>query len=484
MFGRDRTRNAVSPEAGAPADWQVEVRDKAGAVEKPARNIRWSARLGTRSLGGPVVVGGLVWVGTNNGRPRDERDTRLRRDGRREPLDKSVLMCFRESDGQFLWQYTSPRLGEMVQDGPWHSMGAPLVEGDRLYLLTNRCETLCLDSGPLRRGAGPPTVVWRVDLRQQFGVVPHADLMASGFAPAPAADAGRVFAVTSNGVAEDHLTIPAPGAPSLVCFDKTDGKALWADASPGKSILHTQRSSPLLIEVSGRTQVVVGQGDGWLRAFDAPTGTLIWKCDLNPKGARYELVRRSRRNYVMATPVYCDGRIYIAPGQGPDHGSGEGEVFCIDPGGVGDVSAELDDGPEKGKPNPNARVVWTYGGPAPRGSDREHLFGRTLANCTVHGGLVYACDLEGFLFCLDAKTGRVYWRHDTRASVWCAPLWVDGKVYVATDDGDVHIVAHGKEKNLLATVEMGGPVLTTPVFANGTLYVMTEGTLYAIQARK
>jgi hypothetical protein len=57
-------------------------------------------------------------------------------------------------------------------------------------------------------------------------------------------------------------------------------------------------------------------------------------------------------------------------------------------------------------------------------------------------------------------------------------------VYVATDDGDVHIVAHGKEKNLLATVEMGAPVLAAPVYANGTLYVMTEGTLYAIQAPK
>jgi outer membrane protein assembly factor BamB len=485
MFGRDRTRNAVSPEAGAPADWQVEVRDKSGAVEKAARNIRWSARLGTRSLGGPVIAGGLVWVGTNNGHPRDERDTYLRRDGRREPLDKSVLMCFRERDGQFLWQYTSPRLGEMVLDGPWHSMGTPLVEGDRLFLLTNRCETLCLDIGPLRHRAGPPKEVWRVDLRKQFGVVPHADLMASGFAPTPAADARRLFAVTSNGVAEDHLTVPAPDAPSLVCFDKADGKALWADASPGKGILHSQRSSPLLVEVNGRTLVVVGQGDGWLRAFDAATGKVIWRCDLNPKGAKYEMGGRSRRNYVMATPVYCDGRIYIAPGQSPEHGGGgENELFCIDPGGAGDVSAELDDGPGKGKPNPNSRVVWKYGGPAPKGGDRDYLFGRTLANCTAHGGLVYACDIEGFVYCFDAKTGQLHWRHDTKADIWCAPLWVDGKVYLATNDGDVHIFAHGRAKKLLATVEVGGNVLTTPVFANGTLYVMTEHTLSAIQAPK
>src|SRR5262245_26107154 len=119
MFGRDRTRNAVSPEAGAPTNWQVRTGDR------PARNVKWAAQLGSRSMGGPVVAGGLVWVGTNNEHPRDPRDTRPVKDVRR-PLDLSVLMCFREADGKFLWQYTSPRLGVYVQDGPQHSMGTPL----------------------------------------------------------------------------------------------------------------------------------------------------------------------------------------------------------------------------------------------------------------------------------------------------------------------------------------------------------------------
>jgi outer membrane protein assembly factor BamB len=227
------------------------------------------------------------------------------------PIDLSVLMCFRESDGQLLWQYTSPRLSAMEQDGPWHSMGTPLIEGERLWLITNRCEALCLDIGPLRRGEGPPKEVWRRDLRKEFGVVPHAVLMAAGFAPSPAADAERVFAGTSNGVDEGHLNVPAPDAPSLVGFDKRTGTTVWQDASPGKGILHSQRSSPLLVEVSGRTRVVSGQDDGWLRAFDAVTGKPVWSCDLNPKGATYALGGRSRRNYVMATPVYYDGRVYV-----------------------------------------------------------------------------------------------------------------------------------------------------------------------------
>jgi outer membrane protein assembly factor BamB len=205
--------------------------------------------------------------------------------------------------------------------------------------------------------------------------------------------------------------------------------------------------------------------------------------DLNPKGAKWELGGRSRRSGVMATPVSYEGRVYIAPGQDPEHFDGEGHLYCIDPTGTGDVSAALDDGKGGGKPNPNSRVVWQYGGPAPKGYDRDYLFGRTMANCVAHDGLVYAIDLAGFAHCFDAKTGRLYWRHDLTSATWGSPLWVDGKLYIGTEDGDVWVFAHGKEKKLLTKVEMSfDAIRVVPVFANGTLYLMTESMLYAIQA--
>jgi outer membrane protein assembly factor BamB len=481
MFGRDQIRNAVTPEKGAPVDWQRAQPGAGGQAAKEARNIKWSAQLGTMSIGGPVVAGGLVWVGTNNNHPRDPMVSK----------DAAVLMCFRESDGKFLWQYLSPRLPERYQDGPEHSMGStPLVEGDRLWVITNRCEALCLDVGPLKRGEGLPKELWKIDMRKQFGVQPHSGIMGCGFAPAPAAGAQRLFVVTGNGVDDSHKNIPAPQAPSVVCFDKDTGKALWQDASPGTNIMRSQRSSPLVIALGGRTQVVVGQGDGWLRSFDSGTGRLTWKCDLNPKGARYKPLGvrpHGDKNYIMATPVLYEGRVYIAPGQDPDHGEGPSAIYCIDPAGEGDVSQELDDGRGKGKPNPNSRVVWRYGGPAgPLAAQlgRDELFNRTQANCTVHDGLVYACDIAGYLHCLDARTGRSYWWHDLGAVTWCAPLWADGKVYMPTEDGDVFIFGHGKEKKLLKTVKLDESIDATPVYANGTLYVMTYGTLYAIEGAK
>jgi outer membrane protein assembly factor BamB len=438
-----------------------------------------------------VVSGGLVWVGTNNDRPRDPNDFRPRVDGKKEPIDKSVLMCFRESDGRFLWQYALPRISgpNTSEDGHYVSPGcAPAVEGDRLWLITNRCETVCFDIGPLRRGAGEPRELWKVDLRKEFGVVRHVPIMADGFkASVPAPYRDRIYIATGNGADAGHINIPAPEAPSLICFDKNSGKALWTDDSPGKNIMRYQLSTPLVVEINGRGQVVHGQGDGWLRSFDALTGKLIWKCDLNAKDARWQLGGVSSKANIVATPVYYDGRVYITLGQDPEHYLGTGWLYCIDPTKEGDISLELEDTPGKGKPNPNSAVVWRFGGKgqdSAKDKDNEDLFGRTISNCTIHDGLVYAADLPGYLYCLDARTGRHYWTCDLKGGVWGTPLWVDGKVYVPTEDGDLYIFAHGRDKKLLNKVDVDLPCRSSPVFANGVLYVVTEGVLYAVQETK
>jgi outer membrane protein assembly factor BamB len=479
MWGRDQTRNMVSPEKNPPTDWQVEVKDREGKIVKPARNIKWSAELGSRSMGAPVVSNGMVWVGTNNYTPRDPK----------AKGDASVLMCFRESDGKFLYQYVSPRLPDQVHDTPGHSMGCPpLIEGDRLWLITNRCEALCLDIGPLRRGAGEPKVIWNVDMAKDFGVFRHCSIMGGGMTASAAVHKELVFAVTGNGVDEGHVNVPAPKAPSLICFNKNTGKEAWKENSPGKNILREQCATPLVIEVKGKAQIVMPHGDGWLRSFDVETGKLIWKCDANPKDSKYEFGDRGTKSYFMATPVWHDGRIYIATGQNPAHSQEVGWLLCIDPSKQGDIGFELEDKPGKGKPNPNSGVVWRYGGQTTKEDgkrlQRDYYYGGTLSNCVVHDGLVYATEIAGYLHCLDAKTGKLYWVHDLRAAVWGSPLWVDGTIYLPTELGEVWVYRHGKEKKEPKKIEMESPIRSSPIFANGLLYIATESRLYAIQEKK
>jgi outer membrane protein assembly factor BamB len=491
QWGRDTTHNAVSPEANAPLDFAFPTEED--EKRTPGRNIAWRAELGSMTVTPPVVADGLVWVGTNAREPADDKIPAKEWDG-------GVLMCFREADGKLLWNHRTPRLTtSFVNDFPRSALGScPLVEGDRLWYVNTRNEVVCLDVGPLKRGTGLPTEVWKLDTIKQLGVFPHRPLMQGGFGASVAGYKDRLYVVTHNGVDEGHITVPAPNAPSLVCLEKATGKVVWSDNSPGKNILKCQISSPLVAEVSSRALVIVGQGDGWLRAFDTATGKLVWKCDLNPKDSVYDLGGTRTRNYVVATPVLYDGRVYVAPGQNVEHAGGIGCLYCIDPARDGDVSLDLDAGPKKpGKPNPNSAVVWHTRGPIPadvpgilvgknkwdRLRDREYLFGRAIAGCTIHDGLLYAADVEGYFFCFDARTGKVYWVEDLKGMVCGQPLWADGKVYAVTD-GELFVFAHGKQKKLLRRVEVDGWVRPGPVFANGILYITTHNILYAIRSPK
>jgi outer membrane protein assembly factor BamB len=273
---------------------------------------------------------------------------------------------------------------------------------------------------------------------------------------------------------------------------------LWTDHSPGKNILEHQISSPLVVEVNGKPQAIVAQGDGWLRAFDANTGKVIWKCDLNPKNTRWA-IGGATRNYVVATPVYYDGRVYVATGLQIEAFVGPAELVCVDPTKTGDVSRELDDGPGKGKPNPNSAVVWHTPREVPADAprimagkrrdrdllrSRDFYFGRSVAGCVAHDGLVYAADVQGVFYCFDAKTGRLYWADDLKGSVRGQLLWADGMVFVVTDDGDHIVFAHGKEKKLVKRVEGEKQFYAGPVFANGTLYLTTDDTLFAVRRPK
>jgi outer membrane protein assembly factor BamB len=124
--------------------------------------------------------------------------------------------------------------------------------------------------------------------------------------------------------------------------------------------------------------------------------------------------------------------------------------------------------------------VWHYGGAAPKGAERDWLFGRSISGCTVHDRFVYAAEWEGLLHCLDARTGKRYWSEDFNAKIWASPLWVEGKVYLSDHAGNVHIFEHGKEKKALPAVDMATGVKAAAVVANGVLYITTEKRLFAI----
>lgn len=365
-------------------------------------------------------------------------------------------------------------------------------------------------------------VIWVFDMMKKLKISQHNMCSCS-----VTAAGDTLFVNTSNGVDEQHISLPAPKAPSFFAMDKNTGEVLWTDDSPGLNILHGQWSSPAYGVLGGQPQVLFAGGDGWLYSFD-PAGDgkgnskLLWKFDCNPKESEWKLSGRGTRNNLIATPVIYDGLVYIAVGQDPEHGDGPGHLWCIDPTKRGDVSPTLafsvDDpenpiphrrlkavDPEKGevaRDNPNSAAVWHYDqhdldGDGKVGySEKMH---RSCGTVAIKDNIAYIADFSGIFHCLDAKTGKVFWTHDMLAETWGSPLIVEDKVYIGNGDGDVTIFKHGKEKEILSLkkprkrkgkivkgrvpgpINMGSSIFTTPVVSNNVLYISNQRHLFAIE---
>jgi outer membrane protein assembly factor BamB len=497
MLGRDATRNAVSPEKNPPLDWRIPVLARAATKDRAARpavpgvNVRWTAEAGINCLSTPVVHRGMVWICATRG-----------------DWEGGHLRCFRESDGELLYERASQRLMHRVHDAGWTGIGcSPLIEEDRLWYVTNRWEVVCLDIGRLLRGEGNPRELWTVELMKEFGVFPHALLMGPPRHCSIGPSYGdRIFVTTGNGIDESRTRVPAPAAPAMVCLDKNTGKAFWTNASPGGNVQCTEAGSPLVAEIGGRGQVIVPQGNGWLRSFDPVTGAILWQFDLNRKDAALDFGGRGTKNYCFAAPVLYEDRVYVTTGQEVEHGEGPGRVLCIDPTKSSDISAELavdrDGKPlpprrvqaviaangEQAIPNPNSGLIWAFDAYKKKFEEEMH---RSLSCVAIHDGLLIANDSSGLVTCLDARTGRRHWSFDLLASCWTNPLIVDGYVYCSDEDGDIAILRLSADPKValpdgqpIAEISVGDATYASPIYANGTLYAMARGQLYAISTAR
>lgn len=490
QWGHDETRNMTCDVTGLPVDFAPG--EFVGATDQidfsTSHNVRWIAKLGSQSYGNPTVANGRVYVGTNNDSPRDPRFVG----------DRCCVYCLDEKTGAFIWQLNVPKLGTgKVSD--WEFLGicsSPTIEGDRVYVLSNRCEVLCLDANGMADGndgpfmdegqymAGPgnvaievaPTdadIIWSLNMIDECGVFPHnitsGSIVVAG---------DTLWVNTSNGVDYGHVETPAPNAPALITVNKKTGELIAEEQSGLSSrIFHSNWSSPSYWRdrgpgvAGGKELCIFGGPEGVCYAFRPnpvededgwPILDLAWQFDCNPHEYRFKedgtprkYATRDGPSEILGTPIVANGLVYTCIGQDPEHGEGVGNFVCIDPTGEGDVT--------------KTHAVWQY-----------QKMNRSLSTPAVRNGLVFAADFSGFIYCLDAKTGDEYWVHDTMGHIWGSPLVADGKVYIGNEDGYLTILNAGKEKGEPIEIDMGSPVLASPIAANGTLYIATHTHLFAI----
>jgi outer membrane protein assembly factor BamB len=293
-----------------------------------------------------------------------------------------------------------------------------------------------------------------LDICGRLGVFPHE---ATNSDVLPVGD--LLMVSTSNGQNEGHTLVPSPRAPSLIAVDKRSGEVVWRAIGAGEHVLHGQWSSPVAANVNGRMQVLFGGGDGWLRAYDAASGHEIWRFDGNPKDAQW----RPRpgvlsRSFILASPVFAEGRVFIAMGQSPAHGNGPSLIHAINPNGQGDVT--------------ESRLIWT---------SRE--VGRVAGTPIEKDGLLYVGDVGGTVYCLDAATGATVWKHDTLGAIWGCLLLAGDRLYVGNEEGTMTVLRAGRQKEVLAEIEMDAPLYSRPALIGDALYLATANRLYLIAAK-
>ncbi len=486
QWGNDASRNMVSSETGLASTW-APGKFKGNTEEidmATTKGVKWIAKLGSQTYGNPTVAGGRVYVGTNNESPRDPKYATRERDGSLKGLDRGILLCLDEKTGNLLWQLAVPKLGTgKVSD--WEYLGicsSPAVEGDRVYIVTNRCEAMCLDVNGLANGndgvkdegayfaeKGKPAVtlgpkdadiIWRFDMIKELQVFPH-NITNCG----PLLFGDRLVVTTSNGVDWTHTNIPNPRAPCLVMLDKRTGALLGEEASgvAGRT-LHSNWSSPAYGKVGNQEMIIFGGGDGWLYAYDTkPVPDRdginlfkeLWKFDCNPPHYRMKAGKAIKYatpegpSEVIATPCFVNGRVYVPIGQDPEHGEGIGNIVCLNAA--------------TGKP------VW-----------QNDKINRSLSTPVIHNGLLYVADFSGYVYAMDANDGKTLWKYDTKSHIWSSPLVADGKVYVGTEDGDIVVLAADRTMKEVGKVDMRAPVYSSAIVANGTVYIGTQTHLYAI----
>ena len=495
QWGEAWSRNQVSSETGIPASFDPDT----------GRNIRWTARLGTEAHATPVVADGRVYIGTNNQEPRDPK----------HQGDRGVLMCLDERTGELQWQLVVPKRDEDPYfDWPKSGISSPAtVEGDRVYVVSNRGEVLCLDAKGLGDGNDRPyqdeglhmtppygdrpapgprpgaaiaperlelapgvtamkpdaldaDILWIFDMVEEAGIWPHDGAHSSILIRGE-----HLYLNTGTGVDNTHKAIRRPEAPSLIVLDKNTGRYLAREREGiAPNIFHCTWSAPSMTAIEGQDQIVYAAGNGVVYGFEplieAPasgevaTLKALWRYDFDPEAPktevhRYHQNKREGPSNFYGLPVALGEHVYVAGGGDLWWGKNGAWLKKIDASGQGDLT--------------DSGTVWSV-------ELGRHVF----STPAVWEDLVFVADNSRFVYCFDANTGQLHWRHEARGDFWASPYVVDGKVFIGSRRGDFWVFAASDQLNVLAEIDLGAPVSATAVAANGTLYVATMFHLHAI----
>lgn len=398
---RGPTGVGYTPEKNLPLTWGGEK----------SENVAWKSPLVGEGHASPIVWGDRVFISTVRW-PGGKADPKT--------MPEHHVLCYRAADGKLVWDTTidpGPWRREDFRSGPGGGYAAPTpaTDGKRVYVVFASSVMAALDFDG--------KVAWRQE------ITPHSFDVTIGGSPILYGDTVLFLCAMAKA-----------GDSRIVAFSKADGGVTWETKLPKTGFAH---STPLLIDVKGKSQVVIvasgmSLSPEGLQSFDPADGRRLWWC-------------KSAGD--ASSPAYGKGIVYADSGRG-------GNGVAVDPGGEGDVAA--------------THVKWTVGG-----------LSEALGSPIIVGDSVFRLQSPGVVRVWNAADGQETdkQRLSGVSSTWASPIADgDGRIYFASG-GKSTVIQSGPQIKVLAVNDLADPNHASPAVSNGRLYIAGLKNLYCIASK-
>lgn len=390
---RGPTGQGLSDAKQVPVRWS----DSEGiAWVKPIEGKGWSS---------PSIVDGRIYLTTavekSPGVPETDRELRA--------------LALDATTGETVWdveifvQKGGPDTGIHKKNS--HASPTPLVESGKVYVHFGHDGTACLEGETGK-------ILWKQDTLR------YSPVHGNGGCPI---------------LVGDRLVFSADGreAPFIAALHRDTGALLWKTPRGVEVKQPFSFSTPLLITVDGKPQIV-SPASGAVIAYDPADGREIWRFRY---GDGYSVVPR---------PVFANDLIYVASGYN------RASLFAIKPGGQGDIT--------------DTHKAWTYGKNVPKES-----------SFIVVEDLLFMNDDSGVGTCLDAKTGEMLWQERlAKGSYSASPVYAAGHVYFQSGEGICTVIRNSRTFEKVGENPIGEYGLASFGVTDGALYVRTESKLFKV----
>lgn len=405
-----------------PATWNMETFE----------NIRWRTPIPGLGLSSPIVWGDRIFLSTAIG---GERSPALRiglygdvESVRDDTVHRWIVYCLDKRTGKIIWEKTAHTGEPQVKRHPksTHANATLATDGKHVVAFFGSEGLYCFDmDGKL---------LWTKDL----------GLLDSAFFTMPEAqwEFGSSPIIFGDSVVVQCDVLKGS---FIAAFSLSDGSELWRTSRDDVPTWGTPA-----VYGSGRNVQIVVNGYRHIGGYDLRTGKELWRL-------------RGGGDIPVPTPVVYGDMVFLTNAHGQ-----VSPLYAIRLDATGDISLA-------GGQTSNNHVVWSL--------SRD---GSYMATPLVYGDHLYNCRWNGVLGCYTARTGeRLYQQRlgEGTSAFTASPVAGDGKIYIASEEGDVYVLQAGPEYRLLAKNQLGQVCMATPAITEGMLLFRTQSQLVVVAAR-